>query len=216
MNFDFNFDTLPGLAPQGGKPVEVDPDPEDKKPKRRETVCLERSDRHVYRRAYGVTKLLECAGMELKDGHSYHFITGGDVDSLSYLQLILLYQPLDYCLFSTWCMAAEDILAFDEWLAAGKIKKLDAYVGEIFPSSYRIEWAMLTKLFEKRKCGRIAVFRNHAKIYAGAGPKFTFGIETSANINTNPRTENGCITIGREIYQFYRDYFDGIQSIVKT
>lgn len=32
------------------------------------------------------------------------------------------------------------------------------------------------------------------------------------NINTNPRTENGCITIGRDIYDFYKTYFDGIVS----
>lgn len=63
--------------------------------------------------------------------------------------------------------------------------------------------------------GRVAVFRNHAKIYAGYGPKFAFGIESSANINTNPRTENGCITIGREIYEFYKEYFDGIISFIK-
>lgn len=29
---------------------------------------------------------------------------------------------------------------------------------------------------------------------------------------TNPRTENGCITISNEIYKFYKDYFDGIKS----
>lgn len=33
----------------------------------------------------------------------------------------------------------------------------------------------------------------------------------SANINTNPRTEQGVITINRELYQFYKDYFDGIK-----
>ena len=44
------------------------------------------------------------------------------------------------------------------------------------------------------------------------GPKFAFGIQTSANINTNPRTENGCITIDRELYEFYKAYFDGIKS----
>ena len=60
--------------------------------------------------------------------------------------------------------------------------------------------------------GRLAVFRNHSKIYAGYGEKFAFGIETSANVNTNPRTENGCITISKEIYEFYREYFDGIVS----
>lgn len=60
--------------------------------------------------------------------------------------------------------------------------------------------------------GRVAFFRNHSKIYAGIGPKFAFGIETSANVNTNPRTENGCITISEEIYRFYKEYFDGITS----
>ena len=109
-------------------------------------------------------------------------------------------------------MAAEDILQFDEWLTKGRIKKLDAYVGEIFPGSYKVEWRMLKDLFERHQCGRIAVFRNHSKIYAGIGDRFAFGIETSANINTNPRTENGCITIGRDIYDFYKTYFDGIVS----
>lgn len=60
--------------------------------------------------------------------------------------------------------------------------------------------------------GRIAVFKNHSKIFAGIGKKFAFGIQTSANINTNPRTENGCITIGNDIFEFYKTYFDGIKS----
>ena len=109
-------------------------------------------------------------------------------------------------------MAAEDILCFEEYLEKGLIKKLDAYVGEIFPGSYKIEYQMLKDLFEKYKCGRIGVFKNHSKIYAGYGNKFAFGIETSANINTNPRTENGCITIGTEIFEFYKKFFDGIKS----
>ena len=56
------------------------------------------------------------------------------------------------------------------------------------------------------------MFRNHSKIFAGIGQKFAFGIQTSANINTNPRTENGCIQIGSDIYNFYKDYYDGIVS----
>ena len=109
-------------------------------------------------------------------------------------------------------MAADDILQIEEWLSLGKIKKLDIYVGEIFPNSYKLEFKKLKEIFEKHNCGRIAVFKNHSKIYAGIGNKFAFGVETSANINTNPRTENGCITISNEIYKFYKDYFDGIKS----
>ena len=185
-----------------------------RKTHRRKTQCYELSTKYLYRRAFSETSLLDaCERFEFQEGHAYHFITGGDVDSLSYLKAILRQQPLSYCLFSTWCMAAEDILQFEEWLQAGRIGHLDGYVGEIFPNSYRVEYQLLKDVFA-RNCGggRIAVFKNHSKIYAGIGPKFAFAVETSANINTNPRTENGCITIDHGIYEFYREFFDGIKS----
>ena len=153
---------------------------------------------------------------KLIEGNSWHFITAGDVDALSYLKLILRRQKMDHVLLSTWCMAAEDILQLKEWCVGGNIRRLDIYVGEIFPSSYKIEWQMLSDYYapggELYGCGRVAVFRNHSKIIAGTGDSFAFGIETSANVNTNPRTENGCITISRELYEFYKKYFDGINS----
>lgn len=46
---------------------------------------------------------------------------------------------------------------------------------------------------------------------AGVGEKFAFVIESSANINTNPRTEQGVITISRDLFEFYKQYFDGIK-----
>ncbi len=209
-DFGFDFDFL-DVAPVKHKESK-----EKKKSTRRQTICDVRTDTHLYRRAFSETSLMDVAGLDFKDGESYHFITAGDVDAISFLKLILRQQKLEYCLFSTWCMAAEDILQFEEWLKNGTIKKLDAYVGEIFPGSYIIEHAMLKTMFEKYNCGRIAIFKNHSKIFAGTGDKFSFGIETSANINTNPRTENGCITIGPGLYKFYRKYFDGIISFEKT
>jgi len=208
MDWKIKFENLPPKESKKSIKKEV----EEIKTHRRSTECLVRSDKHLFRRAYSESKLLDAVGINFKDGESYHCITGGDVDSLSYLKSVLRQQNLDYCLFSTWCMAAEDILCFSEFLEKGQIKKLDAYVGEIFPGSYKIEYQMLKDLFEKYNCGRIAVFKNHSKIYAGYGNKFAFGIQTSANINTNPRTENGCITIGKDIFDFYKQYFDGINS----
>jgi len=182
-----------------------------KKPSRRSKTIARRS-LHLYRRAFSETQLLDLINPnDLQEGYSYHFLTGGDIDSLSYLKLILRAQDLDYCLFSTWCMAQEDVFQFRDWIEAGKIKKLDAYVGEIFPNSYRKEYQLLKQVITP-EIGRIAVFRNHSKIFAGTGSRFSFGIETSANINTNPRTENACITIDSQIYEFYKSYFDGIVS----
>lgn len=212
MHDDFDilsFESCNVKQPDGASAKAV-----QKRTHRRKTMCIELSERYLYRRAFSECSLLDaCGQFDFSPGHSYHFITAGDVDALSYLKAILRQQPLDFCLFSTWCMGAEDILQLEAWLQEGKILHLDAYVGEIFPNSYKVEYTLLKEVFARNTGGgRIAVFRNHAKIFAGYGPRFAFGIETSANINTNPRTENGCITIGQEIYEFYRSYFDGIKS----
>lgn len=110
-------------------------------------------------------------------------------------------------------MSAEDVLQLKLWVEQGVIQHLDLYVGEIFPTSYKVEWAMLKEMFDTLKCGRLAVFRNHSKIFAGVSGDFYFGVQTSANINTNPRTENGCIITTKDIYDFYKSFFDGIKTI---
>lgn len=115
-------------------------------------------------------------------------------------------------------MAAEDILQVRQWYEQGRIKKLDMYLGEIFPGSYKIEWQMVQKFYQEHpEAGRAAVFKNHSKIYAGCNydEGFYFGIQTSANINTNPRTEQGSITVDKGLFEFYKGYFDGIRSFEK-
>ena len=175
--------------------------------------AMKRVDRIYARRAWGEKKLLEILG-PLESG-TYHVISGGDVDILSYLMHIISEQDLEYCLFSTWCMALPDVLQFGKWLEDGKIKRLDAYVGEIFINSYPECWGTLTAIL-KRHGGRVCVFRNHAKIIAGTGSKYSFAVESSANINTNPRTENATVTVSAEIFQFYKDFFDDIKSFERS
>ena len=182
--------------------------------KRRSTELIEVSDKFLMRRAYGEDILLQRMGIEpLKPGHSYHCITGGAVDALSFLKVVMLHtKKLKYLLCSTWCMSAEDIKQLQEWYESGRIEKLDMYVGEIFPSTYVVEWRMLNNFYaEHPEAGRVKCFRNHSKIFAGFADEFDFAIESSANINTNPRTEQGVINISTELAQFYKDFFDKIQ-----
>lgn len=190
-----------------------------KRAHRRTKECTELSQRYEYRRAFSEVRMLEAMEyVKLQDGHTYNFITAGDVDSLTYLKVVLNQYNLDYLLMSTWYMAAEDILQVQQWHEAGKIRRFDMYLGEIFPDSYKVEWAMVKKFYQEHpEVGRAAIFRNHSKIYAGCNEadNFYFGIQTSANINTNPRTEQGSITIDRGIFDFYKEYFDGIVSFEK-
>lgn len=186
---------------------------------RRTRECTTLSQRYEYRRAFSEVRLLEAMRhARLQEGTTYNFITAGDVDSLSYLKVVLNQHDLDHLLMSTWCMAAEDILQVRQWWEEGRIRRFDMYLGEIFPGSYKVEWAMVKAFYrEHPEAGRAAVFRNHSKVYAGCNEAegFYFGIQTSANINTNPRTEQGSLTVDRGIYDFYKDYFDGISSFEK-
>ena len=90
-------------------------------------------------------------------------------------------------------------------------KQIDFYLGEVYQGNYPQEYALL-KQTVKEYGGALKTFKNHSKVLSGYGDKFYFGVEGSANMNKNPRTENACITIGEEIYHFYRDYYDGIQG----
>lgn len=114
--------------------------------------------------------------------------------------------------------AAEDVLQVQQWFEEGEIKKIDMYLGEIFAHSYKIEWQMVKEFYNARPdAGRVATFRNHSKIYAGCNydEAFYFGIQTSANINRNPRTEQGSITIDKGIFEFHKEYFEGIKFFDK-
>ena len=221
---EFDFDTILGIEEGMGVDEEKETAREEiekekkviEKPKamRRNVICTIRKDRNIYRRAFSETQLLDVLGFNFQDGESYHCISGGDVDALSYLKCVLRQQDLEHCLFSTWCMAMDDILQIQEWLEAGKIKTCDAYVGEIFRGSYSAEYDMLKPIIKEHK-GRFVIYRNHAKIIAGRGKKFDFALESSANINTNLRSENSCLTIGEGIYKFYKEYYDSIISFEK-
>ena len=178
--FDFDaisFDDIFEKTPSENSKIEAD----DKK----SVQCLKRTVKNIYRRAFSEIQLLDVAGIDFNEGESYHFITGGDVDALSYLKLILIQQNLDYCMFSTWCMAMDDVLHFRGWIGKGKIKKLDAFVGEIFPGTYSAEYSELKDICEATG-GKIVVARNHSKIFAGYGSKFHFGIETSKRKHESP------------------------------
>jgi hypothetical protein len=171
---------------------------------------LERKTIHEYRRAFSEVKLSEAMPRDLDPSKTYHVMTGGNVDSLSFLKLVLQ-ERLEYCLLSTWCMADDDVEQLRIWVESKRILRLDAYVGEIFPGSYSQQHAGLKKVVDL--CGgRVCVFRNHAKVFAGIGDKYAFGIASSANINTNPRTENTVLTFGLDVSQFYKTYFDGVKS----
>lgn len=172
------------------------------------------NNQHLFHRLNSERMLEDILPLEVEQGASYHVISNGDIDSFSYLMWILRMQKVRRLLCSTWCMARLDIEEFHRQIMLGRVGELSFYLGEIFPGSYPEEYAEICEVC-RDSGGRVAVFRNHSKVMAGHGEKFSFVIESSANINTNPRTEQTVITINTELTNFYFEFYEKIISFDK-
>lgn len=167
--------------------------------------------KHVFdvRRFNSEAALLEAAPWHFRRGAAYHVISGGDCDALTFLRHVVRQQRLDYCLVSSWCYGVEDVSEMGRWLDKGVVGRFDFYCGEIARASYALCAEELGDI-ARRGGGRLGVFRNHSKVMAFYGERFDGAILSSANVNTNPRTENTVIVCETEIADFYKAFFDGI------
>lgn len=181
------------------------------------------SNRHHMRRANAEATLAAILPATFAEGDSWHVVSRGDIDSLSYLRHILAGVPhLDHVLMSTWCVAKNDLTEISAWLDQGRIEQFDLYAGEIFPGSYGDEYEQFLAMCEAYGC-RLVVAKNHSKVTlcsraggpagAGQGDPVHIVIESSANVNTNPRIEQSAIHASRELHQFYLEFFSEIKSI---
>lgn len=198
--------------PAAVEPAGAEPAEEERPPIR---VAHRYGHRHLSRKAASEEALSRALDWHFREGDCYHCFSFGDVDALTYFKHVLRQQRVHYLALSTWCMAGEDVDDLRQWHRRGMLGRVDFYVGEIFPGSYpQVYDAALD--FARECGGRLVVFRNHAKIMAVVGERFDCLIESSANVNTNPRSENTVLTVDRQLVADYIELLNGIRSFDRT
>lgn len=182
--------------------------------KERSVQVYQARTRNFERRIKSEAHLEESLPWHFEKGAAYHCFSFGDVDALTYLRAVVKQQPLEYVALSTWCMAQTDVDEIRKWVERGLIGHVDFYVGEIFQASYAPIFLQLSELVRiTPPYGRVAIFRNHSKVIIGFGDRFDFAVVTSANVNTNPRSECACLTVDTGVARFYKEeIFDKINS----
>lgn len=171
--------------------------------------------RRQVRHAKAEAQLASILPAQIEPGDSWHVISHGDIDSLSYLSHLMAgVSYFDYVAISTWCIAKADLDQIEAWIDAGRIDRFELYAGEIFPSQYGDEYAQALGLVE-RYGARVVIARNHSKVtLAGNDAEGCYLVcESSANVNTNPRIEQTAIHADRGLFDFYREFFSGLRSI---
>lgn len=179
--------------------------------------AAKRHTRHQIRRAAAEKTLVDILPARFTPGESWHVISHGDIDALSYLRHALAaVTHFDFVLLSTWCIASEDITELQAWCDTGRIDSLTLAVGEIFPSQYGDEYEQACKMADTYGV-RLIVAKNHSKVILASheADDYHLVMEGSANVNTNPRIEQTAIHCSRELRDFYRDFYHGLRSIDK-
>jgi hypothetical protein len=135
-----------------------------KKAETRKAVAMKSANRHHMRRATTEATLAEILPVRIEPGDTWHVISHGDIDSLSYLRHILNgVSHLEHVLMSTWCIAKNDLTEINGWIDTGRIDQFDLYAGEIFPGSYGDEYEQCMKMCDLYGC-RLVVSKNHSKV----------------------------------------------------
>lgn len=165
--------------------------------------------RQLYRKTASEQSLEAAMPWHFREGDCYHCFSFGDVDSFTFFKMVLRQQPIKYAAISTWCMAGEDVTDLRRWHERGMVGRVDFFLGEIFRSGYPDVYRAVQEFIQE--CGgRMVIFRNHSKVMAIEGERFDCLIESSANINTNPRSENTVLTVNRELTGEYIQLFSEI------
>lgn len=173
--------------------------------------------RHHMRRAKAQAHLADILPARVDPGDSWHVVSHGDIDALSYLRHALGgVTHFDHVLLSTWCIAREDLIELSAWVDTGRIDQLELYLGEIFPSQYGDEYEQTLRMADTLGV-RLVIARNHSKVTLAANHAdgYYLAIESSANVNTNPRIEQTAMHANEDLCRFYLDFFHGIRSIDK-
>lgn len=170
--------------------------------------------RHHARRAKAEATLADILPATFEPGDSWHVISHGDIDSLSYLRHAMAgVTHFDHVLISTWCIAKPDLDELTAWLDTGRIDQLELYAGEIFPNQYGDEYEQAQLMAEVYGM-RLVIAKNHSKVMlARQANALHLVFESSANVNTNPRIEQTCITHDVTLHAFYDEFFHGLKSI---
>lgn len=213
MDFDLNIDLEwdPVIPPEAAEP-------EKKKKEKIKNPNEERSievkhrmgARNIARKVSSEAALENAMPWHFKEGDSFHCFSFGDVDSFTFLKMVMRQQCIKYLALSTWCMAGEDVKELEIWHKRHMIDRVDFFMGEIFKGSYP-EVYQETKKFVKQCGGRLVIFRNHSKVMAIKGDRFDVLIESSANVNTNPRSENTVLTVDSGLVDEYIKLFSEIK-----
>jgi hypothetical protein len=138
---------------------------------------------------------------------SIHALTKGQFSLLDVLDAIVATTGPVEVNISTWTAARLDIHVLSEWLKVGRVHGVRWLVDMTLHRRDPLITQQIRDLFGKNSM-RVAM--NHAKITLLTNDEWSVVVQSSMNLNMNPRFEQIQIAHDPELCQFYMDFFNEV------
>jgi hypothetical protein len=205
------FDSAALLSQPGVFTVEADPEAARAARERlQSSVAVKAKARQHARFASADQQLASMLPARFKGGEVWHVLSNGDIDALSYVKHIMAGERFEAVLLSCWAISRPAIEFLQAEFTAARVKRIDAYVGDIMPRDRPELHHMLCSLVQAA-AGRVVPFKNHSKLWIFLGSRRRAVVmQTSANPNYNKRVEQTVITANAALAGVYKAWFDAL------
>lgn len=152
---------------------------------------------------------------DLPDEQVYKFVSFGEFSSIAFINYIANKTTVNVLCCTTLTLGKKHLQVLNQLYKSNKIKKIKMIVGEIAKkgntqSRYGY-WDNIIKIFETNKW-EIAAVNNHSKILLFDTDLGKYVLETSSNLNENPKIEQFSFEKNEELYGFYLELFEEIKK----
>ena len=185
---------------------------QSEKRKNPQTIAAATRNHHLTRRAKSNAKLTEILPRQIEEGESWHVLSSGDIDVLSFTaHLISQTTYFEYLLIATWRINLEDLKVVRKWVESGLVERFDLIIDVRFQRLSPDEYQFAKEL-AREFSGRIVLARNHAKVtlLKSLERNIFYVLESSANVNTNHRLEQTTLHASRSLFEFYETFFKSL------
>lgn len=166
------------------------------------------------RRANNDEQLAALLPAKIAAGDSWHVISTGDVDVLSFVRHLLTgVTHFETVSIATWRINRDDIEQIAAWLDAGRIEIFYLVIDQRFARLAPDEYERSRQIVRDYEGSTLTTCLNHSKVTLLAAPASDawLTMESSANVNTNHRLEQTAIHNNRELHDFYADIYANVR-----
>lgn len=149
-----------------------------------------------------------------EDDVVYKFISNGGFSSISFVIFIADKTKINRFYASTLSVGKKQLKMLDVLHSENKLDKAKFVVGSIMEQSSSSKYGYYDDLVKVCKINgwEIAKAHNHSKLLLFDTEVGKFVIETSSNLNENPKFEQFSIQKSAELFDYYAEWFENVDK----